>query len=166
MELVNIRVVGVGAIPELDPPRLADGGESVDEQARISQRDVVFDIDGKPSSISTPVFDRQFLKAGNVIRGPAIVEQADTTTLVLRGEQHLYEVLSDGELKHKVRKAGEYARGEAGEAHRECGGPEGALVYFSFQKEGGSLFDLLDPSGATVAHSTLEELAAASGQAA
>jgi hypothetical protein len=85
---------------------------------------------------------------------------AHTTTLVLRGEQHLYEVLDDGQMIHKVRKAGEYARAPGGEAHRECGGPEGALVYFTFQQEGGPLFDLLDPAGKVVAKSTIEELAA------
>ena len=85
---------------------------------------------------------------------------AHTTTLVLKGEQHLYEIKDDGEAVLKVRKAGEYARSAAGEAHRECGGPEGALVYFSFQQTAGHLFDLLGPDLSVIAKSTIEELAA------
>ncbi len=83
VELVNIRVLGIGAIPDLDPAHVPAGGEQPDDAARVSQRDVVFDDNGKPLTIATPIYDRRHLKAGNVIRGPAIVEQADTTTLVL-----------------------------------------------------------------------------------
>ena len=51
---------------------------------RYIHRDVIFDDgNGKPKSISTPHYDRGRLKSGNVIGGPAIIEQPDTTTLVL-----------------------------------------------------------------------------------
>ncbi|MBN8903553.1 MAG: hydantoinase/oxoprolinase family protein, partial [Rhodospirillales bacterium] len=35
--------------------------------------------------VACPVYDRDKLRAGNVIRGPAIVEQMDATTVVLPG---------------------------------------------------------------------------------
>ena len=41
------------------------------------------DGDGKPLKLDTAIYDRALLKAGNKFRGPAIVEQPDTTTLVL-----------------------------------------------------------------------------------
>ena len=35
--------------------------------------------------VSCPVYDRDRLRPGNVIAGPAVVEQMDTTTVVLPG---------------------------------------------------------------------------------
>ena len=86
VELVNVRVVGVGRIPELRTKLLDEGGPEPDAEALSVHRDVVFDDGtGKPRTIATPHYDRARLKSGNVIRGPAIVEQPDTTTLVLPG---------------------------------------------------------------------------------
>ena len=86
VELVNVRVVGVGRIPELRTKLLDEGGPEPDAGALSVHRDVVFDDGaGKPRAIATPHYDRARLKSGNVIRGPAIVEQPDTTTLVLPG---------------------------------------------------------------------------------
>src|SRR5215471_8838983 len=72
---------------------------------------------------------------------------ADTTILVLQGEQHVAEVDENGnEIRRNVRKAGEYARKAGGEAHMEWGGPEGAVVFFSLQaqEKDGPIFELLD----------------------
>jgi N-methylhydantoinase A len=33
--------------------------------------------------VKTPIYDRTALRAGNLIRGPAIIEQMDATTLIL-----------------------------------------------------------------------------------
>ncbi len=48
-----------------------------------SERDVVFDE--LPEPIKTPVYDRDKLKAGAVVEGPAIIEQLDSTILVPPG---------------------------------------------------------------------------------
>ena len=82
VELVNIRVIGVGKTPELGAREIPKARNGVDD-ALTAHRDVVFEEAGKPHSISTPIYDRQRLLAGNVIRGPAIIEQPDTTTMVL-----------------------------------------------------------------------------------
>ena len=82
VELVNIRLVAVGRIPDLAPPGLPEGGPQPDAGAQTSAREVIFDEGGRPLAVSTPHYDRSRLKAGNVIEGPAIVEQADTTTLI------------------------------------------------------------------------------------
>jgi N-methylhydantoinase A len=49
----------------------------------FTKRDVVFDED--PKAIMTPIYDRDKLKAGAVIDGPAIIEQLDSTILVPPG---------------------------------------------------------------------------------
>ena len=83
VELVNIRVIGIGRLPDLAAPSVAPGNSEA--EALVGRRDVVFDFDGAPRTIDTPVYDRGKLKSGTVIRGPAIVEQADTTILILPG---------------------------------------------------------------------------------
>lgn len=87
---------------------------------------------------------------------------AATTTLILEGEQHIHETGPDGEKLHKIRKAGDYARSSGGDVHMECGGPEGALVFFGFQTPNGKLFELLDKDENIIATTTIEELLATS----
>ncbi len=82
IELVNIRVVGIGRIPDLKTRELAAGGTDP-AAALIEHRDVVFDDGGRPRTVPTKFYDRERLAMGNRIHGPAIIEQADTTTLIL-----------------------------------------------------------------------------------
>src|SRR5262245_54932727 len=81
VELVNLRVVGIGRIPRIAPPVLAAGGESPDA-ARVGSRRVVFEAEGKPATLETGIYARAALRAGNRIAGPAIVQQMDATTVV------------------------------------------------------------------------------------
>ncbi|MCP3983800.1 MAG: hypothetical protein GY723_05390 [bacterium] len=68
-----------------------------------------------------------------------------TSTLVLEGEQHLDELLPDGTVRHKVRRAGDYALSLGVEPpHLERGGPEGATALLSMHTSNGVLFELLD----------------------
>ena len=83
---------------------------------------------------------------------------AATTTLVLEGEQHIYELGEDGETIHKVRTAGTYAHSAGGDVHMEQGGPQGALVFFAMQAPDGKVFDLLDAERTVLAESTIEEM--------
>jgi N-methylhydantoinase A len=48
--------------------------------ALLARRSVVFD-----EAVETPVYGRERLLAGNVIEGPAVVAQMDSTTLVPPG---------------------------------------------------------------------------------
>jgi N-methylhydantoinase A len=84
VEIVNIRVLGVGAIPELKWPRLERGGKSADKALK-SRKPVVFEIDGSPKAVTTNVYERERLKCGNVLIGPAIVEQMDSTVVIAPG---------------------------------------------------------------------------------
>lgn len=84
VEIVNIRVLGIGTIPELKWSYSEKASE--DPQAAFKyQKDVIFDVGGKAKHLNTNVYERSRLKPGNVIVGPAIVEQMDTTTVVAPG---------------------------------------------------------------------------------
>jgi N-methylhydantoinase A/oxoprolinase/acetone carboxylase beta subunit len=85
VQLVNIRVIGVGRIPHLAARPLAAGDATPPAAARIGTRPVVFAVDGRPQALEAAVWRREALLAGNVLRGPAIVEQMDTTTVVPPG---------------------------------------------------------------------------------
>ncbi len=64
-----------------------------------------------------------------------------TNTLVVQGEHRLYE--PHGALK-EVRPVGTYTSSPPGEPHREGGGEEGAVVFYSIRGEADTLFEVLD----------------------
>ncbi len=71
---------------------------------------------------------------------------AVTSTLVLAGEQHLDELLPDGSIESKVRRAGDYALSLGNDPpHLERGGPDGGVVLLSMHHSSGILFEVLDP---------------------
>ena len=84
VEVVNIRVVGVGRV---DPPRRSELAASDGDPSRAVtiQREVVFDVGGRADAHTTPFYDREQLRAGDRIAGPAIIEQYDSTTVVPPG---------------------------------------------------------------------------------
>jgi len=81
VELVNVKLIAVGI---LEKPKLEEKpplhGEKPSKEATIAKRKVFFEQDN--GYIETSVYRRERLKAGNVINGPAVVEQYDATTLV------------------------------------------------------------------------------------
>jgi hypothetical protein len=64
-----------------------------------------------------------------------------TNTLVVQGEHRLYE--PDGALK-EVRPVGSYTSSPPADPHREGGGDQGAVVFYSVRGKDGSLFEVLD----------------------
>ena len=79
-EVVNVRVVSTVSVPKLDMPAI----EVSDARPEpVSRRPVLFEAG--EGYLDTPIYDRAKLKAGAVIEGPAIVEQLDSTTVVLPG---------------------------------------------------------------------------------
>lgn len=80
VQLVNIRVTGIGRVPPVPPREIAAGGG--EPAAPIGRDDIVFAVDGAPQPFTTPRFDRADLLAGNRIAGPAIIQQMDTTTVI------------------------------------------------------------------------------------
>ncbi len=84
IEIVNVRAVGVGRVDELAPTRL-EAGDGDPTRARTLEREVVFEVGGEPSTHLTPFYERELLRAGDRIAGPAVVEQYDSTTVVPPG---------------------------------------------------------------------------------
>jgi 5-oxoprolinase (ATP-hydrolysing) len=84
IEIVNVRVVGVGRIAELEWAEVEPA--DVDPQP-VLEREVVFDVDGTPTALPTPFYERELLAPGNRIAGPAIVEQVDSTIVVYPGQE-------------------------------------------------------------------------------
>jgi N-methylhydantoinase A len=81
-EIVNLRAVGFGAVPE---PELRTGtvGPADAEAAVADEHDVVFDGE----RVRTKIYDRPRLEPGAEIAGPAIVTEFDSTTVVLPGHR-------------------------------------------------------------------------------
>jgi hypothetical protein len=65
-----------------------------------------------------------------------------TNTLVVEGEHRIYE--ADGKAIKEVRATGTYTSSPPGDAHREGGGAEGCVVFYSVRGEDDRLFDVLD----------------------
>ncbi len=85
---------------------------------------------------------------------------ANTTILVLEGEQHLFDLKPDGSIEHRTRSAGAYHRGTGPEAlpHMERGGAGGALVYYQCQADDGRLFEFLDDDLNVIEEVTIDTL--------
>jgi len=81
VEIVNFRLTARSrhAVP---PPPRADAKPSLEPQP-TGQRQVWFDGE---AAVDTPIYDRAALLPGHVIKGPAVVEQLDATTLVFPGD--------------------------------------------------------------------------------
>lgn len=79
-ELVNLRAVAQGKPTSVKALR-AEKGSSDASAARLSDHTMF--IDGRDQKGA--LYDRRKLKSGNVVKGPAVVLQMDTTTLILPG---------------------------------------------------------------------------------
>jgi 5-oxoprolinase (ATP-hydrolysing)/N-methylhydantoinase A len=84
VEIPNVRIRGIGLQPKLQAPELEAGSESPEEALRY-ERDAWFITGGSLAPVPTRFYDRAALKPGNVLEGPAIVNQYDSTTVVPPG---------------------------------------------------------------------------------
>jgi N-methylhydantoinase A len=81
VEIVTLRVTAAGRVRRFALPTLSTRPP---DRRRAGRRPVYFAGAGWTSC---PVLDRATLGAGAVVRGPAIVEQLDATTVVLPGQR-------------------------------------------------------------------------------
>ena len=77
VELVNLRAVGVGAVQKMNLPKFDKEGPDA-AHAVVEQHRAYFD----GAFVSANIYDRNLLRAGNQVRGPAIVVQMDATTVI------------------------------------------------------------------------------------
>ncbi|WP_411721032.1 hydantoinase/oxoprolinase family protein [Mycetocola sp.] len=84
VELVTVRIA-VSGMFHRQPQTVAavNGGPSADA-AMVAKRSVW--LPGNTAEVETAVFDRALLQFGNVFDGPAIVQQMDSTTVILDGQ--------------------------------------------------------------------------------
>jgi N-methylhydantoinase A len=96
VELVNVRLAAIGVTPRPRRAPLAEGGRDATAAVK-GQREIWFDNSWRTTSI----LDRTKLLRGNVIPGPAIIEEHDASTLVHPGweatvDEHANLLLREG----------------------------------------------------------------------
>lgn len=79
-EFINLRAIVEGLSTPIAAPSLAEGGRDP-SHAFVLATEASF----KGEMLETRIYDRSKLLQGNVIEGPAIVTQLDSTTLILPG---------------------------------------------------------------------------------
>jgi N-methylhydantoinase A len=82
VQLVTFRVEATGLVAKASFTPQPDAGPDA-SSAQIGKRDVW--MPEANGWVSCPIYDREALKSGNRIAGPAIVEQMDATTVILPG---------------------------------------------------------------------------------
>jgi N-methylhydantoinase A len=90
VEIVSLHVAAIGYMAR---PRLAPVHSSGGVEDAVLHNQLVHFSDGDREC---PVFDRSKLGAGHIVLGPAIVQQLDSTTLLLPGEKA--EILEYGSM--------------------------------------------------------------------
>jgi N-methylhydantoinase A len=103
-ELVTVRATAHGPRPRMTAPVIPSGG--ADASAAVSQTSEIW-VDG--AAVEANIYDRTLLKAGNIIAGPAIITEMDSTTLVLPG--HDATVHPSGSLLIRPIKTAENLKG-------------------------------------------------------
>ncbi|MBW2153378.1 MAG: hydantoinase/oxoprolinase family protein [Deltaproteobacteria bacterium] len=83
-QLVTFRVEAYGRTPRARLTQYSYDGEDP-RKAQIDERQVYFGQDIGGTAVC-PVYERDRLESGNFISGPAIVEQMDSTTVILPGQ--------------------------------------------------------------------------------
>jgi N-methylhydantoinase A/oxoprolinase/acetone carboxylase beta subunit len=84
IQIVNMRVLGVGLMEPLTWPTIPEGDGSP-AAAEIDRSTVVFAEGASIEEHETTFYSRSLLRAGDTLIGPAVIEQFDTTTIVNPG---------------------------------------------------------------------------------
>lgn len=83
IEIVNVRLGGTGKVPKLERLPPPAGGDA--DAAFVRSDQTLFRVGTTLAEYSTRFYRRDYLPVGTVIEGPAVILQADTTTLVPPG---------------------------------------------------------------------------------
>ena len=84
VDLVNVRLTGLGAIPK---PDLGAGGAATGQAEHRSHRTVV-SVDGQASTV--PVYHRADLLPGHTLPTPSLIQQLDSTTYLPFGDARVH----------------------------------------------------------------------------
>jgi N-methylhydantoinase A len=83
IEIVNVRVIGIGQMPKIAKLTAPKGATLADARVRSGQ--CVFRIDGELRPFETSFYRRHLLPVGETFKGPAVVLQKDSTTVIPPG---------------------------------------------------------------------------------
>jgi len=100
-DIVSLRVSAIGRLNKPEFPQIPRGELTPSESARRGERSVNFDGAG---ALAATVYDRAQLLQGNVIHGPAIIEEVASTTVVEPGD-----TVTVNEFGHLIMQLGEAA---------------------------------------------------------
>jgi N-methylhydantoinase A len=89
IEIVNLRVIGVGAMLKISALKSPAGGSLA--KALLRHSACVFRVAGALQDFDTPFYRRSLLPVGEAFAGPAIVLQKDSTTVVPPGATALVD---------------------------------------------------------------------------
>ncbi len=81
VEVVSYRVRGLGLVPPVELPRFKPTGATLADAQRDTRR---ARFDGR--DVECPVYQRERLDVGLTLRGPAILDQFDCTTVIYGGQ--------------------------------------------------------------------------------
>jgi N-methylhydantoinase A/oxoprolinase/acetone carboxylase beta subunit len=85
VQIANVRVRAVGLMPGLDAPQVERGKTAPPKGALKLTADAWFRQKSKLKKLETAFYERRELLAGNIVDGPAIITQFDSTTVVPPG---------------------------------------------------------------------------------
>jgi N-methylhydantoinase A len=93
IQVVSYRLTALGEPGALTLPPLPAASDPSPKAAQVGERPVYFDEAG--DFVTTPVYRRERLQAGHRLEGPAIVEQMDSTTVLLPGQSAVIDAQSN-----------------------------------------------------------------------
>jgi N-methylhydantoinase A len=79
VEIVNLKVRAIGVIPKPNLRRYPFRDERPTNAALIGRRSAYFNSN---ESVTVSVYNRELLAAGNIVSGPAVIEELTSTTVV------------------------------------------------------------------------------------
>src|SRR6266540_5640170 len=107
-EVVTYRVAGLGIVTPFELPRCPPAARPI-EAALVGERTVYLgELGGGHTSCA--VYARDRLGAGHHFQGPAIVDQLDSTTLVLPGQEVVVDDLGNLLIKETTEAGGAHTR--------------------------------------------------------
>jgi N-methylhydantoinase A len=81
VDVINVRLVGIGQVPDVKLPRRQRGVASP-RGALKGKRPVYYAGRG---FVNVPVYERDLMQPGNVVKGPCIIEEIISSTVVIPG---------------------------------------------------------------------------------
>lgn len=92
VQIVNVGVTAIGELDTHTPMRIEEGDEDPAEaQTGTAPIYLPGEMGEEPRAWDAAIYERDSLRAGNRLTGPALIEQADSTTVVGVGQQALVD---------------------------------------------------------------------------